>query len=463
VQSVKEEEETVRALVELGTDVHARTASGLTPLHWAAEKGHEEAVRVLVELGGDDVLAQDAPKNTPLYHAESHGHEAVVSFLRKNVKHKRRAKSTTALVVDPAALAAAEVAATAMAAFLIAADEEYQKQSAPSKQGSTKARKQRNRGKANPNELDTGSKGQDEAIRGSVASSSGMRDKAALRDDMGKDAERHNKSDREIVAHRGEENVGPASNKDEQHSHNEPEGIISRNVQRVEASSVNDREPGTSHGGVEQQSPTTTQTERRQQKERERKGKQRQRKRATTRATLEEALARVDTARASLDTLNALDAAIVSAKRILAHGVASTSADALEVPSSSSADLPELLRQAEERSLNTRLEVRATAKAAAYDQLEEGLVRSAVAKSSTHAQEQHPSSIEPPLSGMLSAAIGSAENENLCVVCLAAPKNSCKHLSMCAESTKEVFTSSKQPQCPVCRSRIVHCIYGFYL
>ena len=175
----------------------------------------------------------------------------------------------------------------------------------------------------------------------------------------------------------------------------------------------------------------------------------------------------MDTAGASLDTLNVLDAAIKSAKRMLEHGVASPSVDAPKASASASTDLLELLRQAEERSLNLRLEVCAMAKAAAYDQLEEGLVRSAVAESSAHVQEQQQSSIEPPSSAMSSAAIASAENGNLCVVCLAAPKNSavlpCKHLSMCVECTREVFTSSNQPQCPVCRSRIVDCIYGFYL
>jgi hypothetical protein len=45
------------------------------------------------------------------------------------------------------------------------------------------------------------------------------------------------------------------------------------------------------------------------------------------------------------------------------------------VPSSAGSDLPEVLRQAEEKSVNLRHELRAMAKAAAYDQLEEGLVR----------------------------------------------------------------------------------------
>jgi hypothetical protein len=157
-------------------------------------------------------------------------------------------------------------------------------------------------------------------------------------------------------------------------------------------------------------------TECQQQKERERKGKQKQRKRATmcatremTRATLEEALARVDTAGASLDTLNALNAVIMSAKPV----VSSCAGNDL---------LTELLRQAEEKSLNLLLEVRATAKA--------------------------------------------AENKDTCVVCLEAPKNAlllpCKHIAICAECTKAVLASSSQPQCPVCRSRIVDCVYGVF-
>jgi hypothetical protein len=273
-------------------------------------------------------------------------------------------------------LAAAEVAAAAMAALLIA-EEAKQKQAPPSKHGnSNKARKQRSRRKTNSDELETDSKGHDEGLGGRVASSIGMRDGVGERDDTARDGQ----------------------------SHNEPEGSIGRNVQRLEASSV-EREAGASHSEVEQ--PPITQAERRQKNERERKGKQRQRKtKVTTQATLEEALARVDTARASLDTLNALDVAIVCAKQILEHGGASSSTDAPVVPSAGS-DLPRLLRQAEEKALNLSGEIRARAKATAYDLLEEGLVRSAVAESSTHIQEQQQSVIEPPPS-----AIASAENGN---------------------------------------------------
>jgi len=133
------------------------------------------------------------------------------------------------------------------------------------------------------------------------------------------------------------------------------------------------------------------------QKEMERKGKERQQKMATGRATLEEALAQVETAGASLDTLNVLDTAIVSVRRILIEhgGTSSSSMDhALEVPSAGR-DLPELLRHAEGEFLNLRRRARAAAVAmlAATDSLEEaGLVRSADAESSSvqskHRQQQ---------------------------------------------------------------------------
>ena len=64
------------------------------------------------------------------------------------------------------------------------------------------------------------------------------------------------------------------------------------------------------------------------------------------------------------------------------------------------------------------------------------------------------------------SATVSADNGYTCVVCLAAPKDSvvlpCKHLAMCAECTKAVFTSISQPRCPVCRLRIEDCIYGMF-
>jgi myosin heavy subunit len=212
-----------------------------------------------------------------------------------------------------------------------------------------------------------------------------------------------------------------------------------------------------------------------QQKEMERKGKERQQKRATARATLEEALAQVETAEASLDTLNVLDTAIVSVRRILIeHGGALSSSmdDALEVPSAGS-DLPELLRHAEGESLNLRRRVRARAKAAvaaavamlaATDSLEEaGLVRSADAESSS-AQSQH----RQQQSGVMEPRPSApSENDNTCVVCLEAPKNTlvypCKHMVMCGVCTEKLVKAAGKPAvCPVCRSRIVKWTTGIH-
>jgi hypothetical protein len=96
-----------------------------------------------------------------------------------------------------------------------------------------------------------------------VASSSGRRDHAG--DDMRRDAARHRKPDIETDTHSGEdESAGPVFNSDGGQGHNEPEGSIISNLQRVEVSSCIECEVGTlSHSGVEQ--PMTTQAERHQQ------------------------------------------------------------------------------------------------------------------------------------------------------------------------------------------------------
>jgi hypothetical protein len=106
------------------------------------------------------------------------------------------------------------------------------------------------------------------------------------------------------------------------------------------------------------------------------------------------------------------------------------------------------------------------AEAAAVDLLEGGLIRSVVAESAVYVPEQHQRSGESPPSTVFSSVVASADNGNTCVVCLAAPKDSlvlpCKHVAMCAACTKAVLTSSKQPNCPVCRARIEDCIYGVF-
>jgi hypothetical protein len=86
-------------------------------------------------------------------------------------------------------------------ATLLIAEEEDEKQALPSRQGnSNKARKHRNRRKANPDKLGTGFKERNEALSSRLASSSGRRGSAGKRDDMARDTALHRKSDIEIDA-----------------------------------------------------------------------------------------------------------------------------------------------------------------------------------------------------------------------------------------------------------------------
>jgi hypothetical protein len=253
----------VKLLLELGANVHTQAKNGSTPLYEVDAGGHEETVKLLWEFGArctGCMHAQDVAGHKPQYRAESKVHEAVVSSMGKTANGKRT-KSKPTSVVDPAAQAAAEAAAAAMAALLIA-EEEAQKQAPPSKQGnSNKARKHRNQKKTNPNELkkkkmtqrwvvyggirhaepqremfsrsyelNTSFKGHDESNSGIVASSSGKRNSVGEKDNTGRDAARHSEPDREMDG-RGEENAVRAVFDNSCQGHNEPEGIISRNVQ----------------------------------------------------------------------------------------------------------------------------------------------------------------------------------------------------------------------------------------
>jgi hypothetical protein len=65
--------------MEMGGSVLAHDAQGLTPLHWAATKGQEEIVRIMMrDEEGDACLAQHAFGRTPLYCAASSGYTEIV-------------------------------------------------------------------------------------------------------------------------------------------------------------------------------------------------------------------------------------------------------------------------------------------------------------------------------------------------------------------------------------------------
>jgi hypothetical protein len=78
----------VQAELDKGVDVNAKREGGSTPLHGAAEGGHEEIVELLI-VAGADLHARTVPMLggggwTPLHSAAKHGHKEIVELLIAN-------------------------------------------------------------------------------------------------------------------------------------------------------------------------------------------------------------------------------------------------------------------------------------------------------------------------------------------------------------------------------------------
>ena len=64
-----------------------------TPLSWAAENGHDTIVKLLLETGQVEADSKDEDGRTPLSWAAENGHDAVVELLEGNVSQVSEPKT----------------------------------------------------------------------------------------------------------------------------------------------------------------------------------------------------------------------------------------------------------------------------------------------------------------------------------------------------------------------------------
>jgi ankyrin repeat protein len=89
----------VLALLAAGPDIDSRDALGRTPLYLAAEEGHLNVLRTLLNAGASASLPERSGQ-TPSFRAAARGNQAVLRLLGKgNGKtiyrsHRRRSNST---------------------------------------------------------------------------------------------------------------------------------------------------------------------------------------------------------------------------------------------------------------------------------------------------------------------------------------------------------------------------------
>jgi hypothetical protein len=67
--------------IALMHEINSRDNDGRTPLLWAAARGHEAVVRLLLDTGKADIDSKDRAGLTPLWWAAARGHEAIVKVL----------------------------------------------------------------------------------------------------------------------------------------------------------------------------------------------------------------------------------------------------------------------------------------------------------------------------------------------------------------------------------------------
>ncbi|XP_003385934.1 PREDICTED: acyl-CoA-binding domain-containing protein 1-like [Amphimedon queenslandica] len=75
--------ERVKECIANGESTETKDENGMTPLHWACDRGYIDIVECLIQNGAD-VQAKDNDEQTPLHYATSCGHRDVALFLIKS-------------------------------------------------------------------------------------------------------------------------------------------------------------------------------------------------------------------------------------------------------------------------------------------------------------------------------------------------------------------------------------------
>ena len=107
----------VESLLKQGADPNAATGDGMTALHWAAERGHQKVIELLISSGAAVDTRTRIGKYTPLHLASRGGHGGIARVLLEAGSNPNA--TTTTSGVTPLHLAAASIGgADAVAALL---------------------------------------------------------------------------------------------------------------------------------------------------------------------------------------------------------------------------------------------------------------------------------------------------------------------------------------------------------
>jgi ankyrin repeat protein len=104
----------IRTLIDRGADVNLGHGDGMTPLHWAAERGNAEAATLLLGKGARIGAVTRNGRYTPLHVAARGGHAAIVAALLAAGADATAVATTGAVALHFAAAAGSPDAVTAL-------------------------------------------------------------------------------------------------------------------------------------------------------------------------------------------------------------------------------------------------------------------------------------------------------------------------------------------------------------